>query len=109
MPTEPEEKKEKKTKEKSPKGNVVLEKFKKDQEKENKNKKWRMVEDAVQAARKAYTGGFEHTDPEVKTISFDKAVKDLKEVLQKILDGEIKMGGLGESEGKIEIAEGPED
>ncbi len=89
-----EEKKEKETT-----GNVVLNKFKKDQAKENKNKKWDKVSDAVQAARTAYTGGYEHSDPEVKTVSFEKALGDLIEVLQKIKSGELKLGGLGEEDG----------
>jgi hypothetical protein len=82
--------------------NVVLDKFKKDQNREDKNKKWRVVEEAVQAARRAYTGGFESTQEE-KTITYDKALGDLIEVLQKIKDGEIKLGGMGE--GGMEITE----
>jgi len=83
-------------------GNVVLKKFKKDQTRENKNKKWRQVEDAVQAARRAYVGSFEPNNEE-RTVSFDKAIGDLVEVLQKIKGGEIELGGLEEGEG-IEIS-----
>ena len=82
--------------------NVVLKKFKKDQTRENKNKRWNKVEDAVQAARRAYTGGYEPSQDE-KTVSFEKAVGDLIEVLQKIKSGELKLGGLN-SEG-IELPE----
>lgn len=78
-------------------GNVVLKKFKKDQDREDKNKKWRKVEDAVSAARRAYVGSFE-PDPDEKTVSFEKAVGDLVEVLQKIKSGDLKLGGLGEDE-----------
>jgi len=98
-----EEKEKNKTEEKT--GNVVLKKFKKDQTRENKNKKWRTVEDAVQAARRAYVGGFEPTKEE-KTVSFDKAIGDLIEVLQKIKGGEIELGGLEEGAGVEVPAEG---
>lgn len=86
-------------------GNVVLKKFQKDQTRENKNKKWRKIEDAVQAARRAYVGSFEPNSDE-KTVSFEKAVGDLIEVLQKIKTGDIKLGGLGEDEGVDLPAEG---
>jgi len=103
MPKEKETKEEPKKEETNQK-NVVLAKFKKDQTKENKDKRWRVVEDAVHAARKAYTGGFEAEEDE-KTVSFETAVKDLAEVLQKVLNGEIKLGGLGEDQDKVEISE----
>jgi len=83
-------------------GNVVLNKFKKDQTRENKNKKWNKVDDAVYAARKAYTGSFEPNSDE-KTVSFERALGDLIEVLQKIKSGDLKMGGL-ENEG-VELPE----
>ncbi len=84
-------------------GNVVMAKFKKDQAKENKRKRWNKVDDAVSAARRAYMGGYEPNDNE-QTVSFEKAVGDLTEVLQKIKSGEIKLGGLGENDG-LEISE----
>lgn len=86
-------------------GNVVLKKFQKDQARENKNKKWRKVEDAVQAARRAYVGSFE-PEPDEKTVSFEKALGDLVEVLQKIKGGDLKLGGLGEEESVELPAEG---
>lgn len=89
--------------EKEPKGNVVLEKFKKDQVREDKHKKWNRVEDATQAARRAYTGGYGPENEEEKTVSFEKALGDLVEVLQKIKSGELKLGGL-KSEG-LEVPE----
>lgn len=76
------------------KGNVVLDKFKKDQSRENKQKRWNTVDDAVRVARQAYIGSFEPRDTE-KTVSFEKAIGDLIEVLQKIKEGEFKLGGLG--------------
>ena len=82
--------------------NVVLKKFQKEQTRDQKNKKWRQIDDAVSAARRAYMGGFE-ADTEEKTVSFDKAVSDLVEVLQKIKGGEINLGGLGE-EGSVELS-----
>jgi len=93
------------TKEKETTGNVVLKKFQRDQDKEDKSKKWRKVDDAVQAARRAYIGSFEPKEGE-KTVSFEKAVGDLIEVLQKIKTGDIKLGGLGEEEGIELPAEG---
>lgn len=88
-------------------GNVVLKKFKRDQAKENKDKKWNKVSDAVCAARDAYTGGYGETGLEkIETVSFEKALGDLIEVLQKIKDGEIKLNGLGEGEGMELPAEG---
>ncbi len=79
--------------------NVVLKKFKRDQAKENKDKKWNKVSDAVRAARDAYTGGYGETGLEkIETVSFEKALGDLIEVLQKIKTGELKLGGLN-SEG----------
>ena len=89
-------------KEKATTGNVVLNKFKKDQSRENKQKKWNAVDDATRVARQAYVGSFEPRDTE-KTVSFEKAVGDLIEVLQKIKSGELKLGGL-ESE-KVELPE----
>ncbi len=86
---------EKIKKEETTTGNVVLNKFKKDQNREDKNKKWRVVEEAVSAARRAYVGGFEPTQEE-KTISYDKALGDLIEVLQKVKTGELKLGGMGD-------------
>lgn len=93
-----------KKEEKQPKGNVVLDKFKKDQTREDKKKKWNKVDDAVQAARKAYTGGYEPNSDE-KTVSFEKALGDLIEVLQKIKGGDIKLGGLGEDKEGIAVEE----
>jgi len=93
-----------KKEEKQPKGNVVLDKFKKDQTRENKNKKWNKVDDAVSAARQAYVGSY-NPDPDEKTVSFEKALGDLIEVLQKIKDGDIKLGGLGEEKEGIAIEE----
>lgn len=81
-------------------GNVVLAKFKKDQDRQNRRKKWDKVDDAVQAARTAYTGGYEPDENE-KTVSFEKAVGDLVEVLQKIKAGELKLGGMGSDDVKI--------
>lgn len=98
-----EEKEKNETEEKA--GNVVLKKFQKDQTRENKNKKWRKVDDAVQAARRAYVGSFE-PNTEEKTVSFEKAVGDLVEVLQRIKGGDIELGGLGEEEGVELPAEG---
>jgi len=93
-----------KKEEKQPKGNVVLDKFKKDQTRENKQKKWNVVDDAVRVARQAYVGSFEPKDTE-KTVGFEKALGDLIEVLQKIKDGDIKLGGLGEEKEGIAIEE----
>lgn len=83
-------------------GNVVLAKFKKDQAKEDRRKKWRVVEEAVSAARQAYCGSWDHNKEE-KLASFDTSLKDLIEVLNGVLEGEIKLGGLGENEGGIEL------
>jgi len=88
------------SKEKQSKGNIVLAKFKKDQSRENKNRKWDKVSSAVSAARDAYVGRFEQREGE-KTVGFDKALGDLVEVLQKIQAGQLNLGGL-ETE-KIEI------
>jgi len=82
-------------------GNVVMKKSQKEQTREQKNKKWRAIDDAVSAARRAYMGSFDANSTE-KTVSFDKAVGDLVEVLQKIQGGEINLGGLGE-EGGVEL------
>lgn len=88
-------------------GNVVLKKFKRDQAKENKDKKWNKVSDAVRAARDAYTGGYGETGLEkIETVSFEKALGDLIEVLQKIKSGDLKLEGLGEKEGIELPAEG---
>ena len=87
----------------STQGNVVLAKFKKDQKKEDRHKKWRVVSEAVDAARQAYTGGYGTPKDDVKLASFDTTVEDLIEVLQKILKGEVKLGGLGENCGGIEL------
>lgn len=81
-------------------GNVVLAKFKKTQAREDKHKKWRVIEDAVSAARSAYMGSWDASKDE-KTVPFDTAVKDLTEVLNKVLDGNIKLGGLGDEEGLV--------
>ena len=90
---------------KQPKGNVVLKKFKRDQAKENKDKRWNKVSDAVRAARDAYTGGYGETGLEkIETVSFEKALGDLIEVLQKIKSGDIKLSGLG-GDDKLEVAE----
>lgn len=78
--------------------NVVLAKFKKDQAKEDRRKKWHIVEDAVSAARQAYCGGWDANKDE-KLVSFDTALKDLIEVLNQVAEGEIKLGGLGGEEG----------
>ncbi len=100
---------ENKKAEKDTTDNVVLAKFKKDQAKEDRRKKWHIVEDAVSAARQAYCGSYDPNKDE-KLAEFDTALKDLIEVLQKVLDGEIKLGGLGEDQGGIgvpvETAEG---
>ena len=85
------------------KGNVVMAKFKKDQNRENKDKKWNKVSDAVSAARQAYVGSY-NPDPDEKTVNFEKALGDLIEVLGKIKSGSLKLGGLGDSKG-IEIAD----
>lgn len=90
---------EEETKDKT--GNVVLKKFQKEQTRDQKSKKWRPIEDAVSAARRAYQGGFEANSTE-KTVSFDKAVGDLIEVLEKMKSGEIELSGLGE-EGGVEL------
>lgn len=82
--------------------NVVLAKFKKDQAKEDRRKKWRVVEEAVSAARLAYCGSYDNNKEE-KLATFDTALKDLIEVLNGVLEGEIKLGGLGENEGGIEL------
>lgn len=85
--------------------NVVLKKFKRDQAKENKNKKWNKVSSAVHAAQDAYTGGWGETGLEkIETVSYEKALGDLIEVLQKIKSGDIKLSGLG-NEGGLEVAE----
>lgn len=83
--------------------NVVLAKFKKTQSKEDKHKKWRIVEESVSAARCAYIGSWD-SNKEEKTVPFDTAVKDLIEVLQKVLDGEIKLGGLMLDGPEMELA-----
>ncbi len=101
------EKENKKSEEKDTTDNVVLAKFKKDQAKEDRRKKWHIVEDAVSAARQAYCGGWDGNKDE-KLVSFDTAVKDLVEVLNKVLDGDIKLGGLGENEGGIELPQSAE-
>lgn len=94
----PKEKKEEKTKEETTKvENIVLKKTKERQLREDKRKKWEAVGDAVQAAREAYTGGFD-IDEDEKTISFEEALNGLIDVLGKIKSGELKLGGL-ESEG----------
>ena len=51
--------KNRKTEEKDSTDNVVLSKFKKDQAKEDRRKKWHIIEDAVSAARQAYCGGWD--------------------------------------------------
>lgn len=81
---------------------MVLAKFKKDQAKEDRRKKWRVVEEAVSAARQAYCGSWDHNKEE-KLASFDTSLKDLIEVLNGVLEGEIKLGGLGKNEGGIEL------
>ena len=91
------------TKKKETTGNIVLAKFKKDQAKENKRKRWNRIDDAVQVARRAYTGGYDSNENE-QIVSFEKALGDLIEVLQKIKSGNIKLGGLGEDDG-LKIAE----
>lgn len=83
--------------------NVVLAKFKKTQTRDDKHKKWRIVEEAVSAARCAYIGSWDENKEE-KTVSFDTAVKDLAEVLNKVLEGEIKLGGLVHDGPDVEIA-----
>ncbi len=87
--------------------NVVLAKFKKDQAKEDRRKKWHIVEDAVSAARQAYCGSWDNNKEE-KLATFDTALKDLIEVLNGVLKGEIKLGGLGENEGGIELPQAAE-
>jgi len=67
--------------------NVVLAKFRKRQEKEDKYERWCVVDDAVSAARNAYIGTPENKEP---TVSFEKAIGDLIEVLAEIQKGEIK-------------------
>lgn len=83
--------------------NVVLAKFKKTQTREDKHKKWRVIEEAVSAARCAYIGSWD-SHKEEKTVSFDTAVKDLIEVLDKVLGGEIKLGGLMHDGPEMELA-----
>lgn len=83
--------------------NVVLAKFKKSQDKEDKHKKWRVIEEAVSAARCAYIGSWD-SNKEEKTVPFDTAVKDLVEVLNKVLDGDIKLGGLGHDGPEMDLA-----
>lgn len=83
--------------------NVVLAKFKKTQTREDKHKKWRVIEEAVSAARCAYIGSWD-TSKEEKTVSFDTAVKDLAEVLNKVLEGEVKLGGLMHDGPDMELA-----
>jgi hypothetical protein len=73
--------------------NVVLKKFQKDNQREDKSKKWRGVDQAVSAARQAYCGSYCPKEDE-KTVSFEKSLGDLIEVLQKIKDGDVKLGGL---------------
>ncbi|QLG69732.1 MAG: hypothetical protein CH104c_0501 [Candidatus Woesebacteria bacterium] len=101
------EKENKKPEEKETTDNVVLAKFKKDQAKEDRRKKWRVVEEAVSAARQAYCGSWDNNKDE-KLVSFDTALKDLIEVLNKVAEGEIKLGGLGENEGGIELPQSAE-
>jgi hypothetical protein len=74
--------------------NVVLAKFKKRQERDDKYKKWNTIDDAVSAARSAYMGSYEPKESE-KTISFEKAVGDLMVVLEKIQKGQIKSTSRG--------------
>ncbi len=83
--------------------NVVLAKFKKTQTREDKHKKWRVIEESVSAARCAYIGSWD-AHKEEKTVSFDTAVKDLIEVLNKVLEGEIKLGGLMHDGPDMELA-----
>ncbi|KKU34723.1 MAG: hypothetical protein UX50_C0013G0003 [Candidatus Beckwithbacteria bacterium GW2011_GWA1_46_30] len=83
--------------------NVVLAKFKKSQDKEDKHKKWRVIEEAVSAARCAYIGSWD-SNKEEKTVPFDTAVKDLIEVLNKVLDGDVKLGGLGHDGPEMDLA-----
>ncbi len=80
-------------------GNVVLKKFEKRKIREEKTKRWGQIEDAVSAARKAYEGSFDSDDKEEITVPFEKAVGDLIEILQKIISGEVALGGLGEETG----------
>lgn len=84
-------------------GNVVLEKFKKENTREDKSRKWRKIDEAVSAARQAYCGSW-NPQPDETTVSFDRALGDLIEVLQKIKDGEIKLGGLGDDKNGLDIA-----
>lgn len=79
--------------------NVVLAKFKKDNQREDKSKKWRKIDEAVSAARQAYCGSWCNNGKEEKLVSYEKALGDLIEVLQKIKDGDIKLGGLGDEDG----------
>jgi len=74
--------------------NVVLARFRKRQEREDKYKKWDAVDDAVSAARSAYMGSYDPNKQE-KTVSFEKAVGDLIVVLGKIQKGQIKSPGRG--------------
>lgn len=69
--------------------NVVLAKFRKRQEREDKYKRWDAVEDAVSAARNAYMGSPDPNQQE-KTASFEKTVGDLIAVLGRIQKGQIK-------------------
>lgn len=91
--------------EKEPTGNVVLAKFKKEAQKEDRGKNWRRVSEAVDAARTAYCGSWCSNNADEKLVSFEKAVGDLIEVLQKIKDGELKLGGLGDEKEGISILE----
>lgn len=103
----PDEKENKKPEDKDTTGNVVLAKFKKDQAKEDRRKKWRVVEEAVSAARQAYCGSWDNNKEEM-LVSFETAVKDLAEVLDKVLEGEVKLGGLGEDHPMMGIPESAE-
>jgi len=83
------------------KGNVVIERFRKEQEKKNKRRKWDGIDDALNAACQSYMGSYEPKEGE-KTVNFEKALGDLIEVLQKIKSGDIKLKGLG-GEGGITL------
>ena len=80
-------------------GNVVIKKFNESGAKENKWKKWDPIDRAVSAARQAYTGRYgccgDGSNKQDDTVTYEKALGDLIEALQKIKDGSLTLKGLG--------------
>lgn len=80
-------------------GNVVIKKFNESEAKENKWKKWDTIDKAVSAARQAYTGGYgccgDSNNKQNDTVTYEKALGDLIDALQKIKDGSLTLKGLG--------------